>query len=63
MTNSKELVVLSRFYTKIFTIFVMKLLNQVSKNLKGKLKKKLLVKTVTDIWIFLLYKNIGNFQI
>ena len=39
MTNSKELVVLSGFYTKIFTIFVMKLLNQVSKNLKGKLKK------------------------
>ena len=39
MTNSKELVVLSSFYTKIVTIFVMKLLNQVSKNSKGKLEK------------------------
>ena len=39
MTNSKELVVLSSLYTKIFTIFVMKLLSQVSKNFNGKLKK------------------------
>ena len=63
MTNSKELVVLSSFLYKNRYYFCHETSESSKQKFKRKVKKKCLVKTVTDFWIVLLYKNNENFQI